>query len=138
MSGVWDQLALGFGLAFEELYERAGLDRLDAAFLAELAQTDANLHASLVQARANPAELTPKAQSELIIALAPHVEDFLGELFGITREIEALQARHNQSAPFFAFKRKFIQKRAISGVTQRAGHSDRRPGARARTGIALP
>ena len=118
MSGVWDQLALGFGLAFEELYERAGLDRLDAAFLAELAQTDANLHASLVQARANPAELTPKAQSELIIALAPHVEDFLGQLFGITREIEALQARHNQSAPFFAFKRKFIQKRAISGVTR--------------------
>ena len=118
MSGVWDQLALGFGLAFDELYHREGLVRLDAAFLAELAQTDANLHASLVRARANPASLTPKEQSELIIALAPHVEDFLGQLFGITPEIEALQARHNQSAPFFAFKRKFIQKRAISGVTK--------------------
>src|SRR5579872_5688890 len=118
MSGVWDQLALGFGLAFDELYHREGVLRLDAAFLAELAQTDADLHASLVRARANPGSLTPKEQSELIIALAPHVEDFLGQLFGITREIEALQARHNQSAPFFAFKRKFIQKRAISGVTK--------------------
>ena len=45
-------------------------------------------------------------------------EDFIGELFGIVPEIQALQVRHHQFAPFFAFKRKFIQKRAISGVTK--------------------
>jgi NADPH-dependent glutamate synthase beta subunit-like oxidoreductase/NAD(P)H-flavin reductase len=118
MSGVSDQLALGFGLVFDELYDREGLQRLDAAFLAELARTDADLHAKLLQARESPGALAPKTHSELIIALAPHVEDFLGQLFGIEREIEALQTRHNQSAPFFAFKRKFIQKRAISGVTK--------------------
>ena len=118
MSGVSDQLALGFGLAFDELYDRGGLIRLDDAFLAELARTDADLRAKLDEARANPGGLAPKVHSELIIALAPHVEDFLGQLFGITREIEAVQARHNQSAPFFGFKRKFIQRRAISGVTK--------------------
>jgi hypothetical protein len=118
MSAVSGQLALGFGVVFEDLYGREGLLRLDAAFLGQLGQTDASLHARLLEARANPAALAPKDHSELIIALAPHVEDFVGQLFGITKETETLQARHNQLAPFFAFKRKFIQKRAISGVTK--------------------
>src|SRR5271154_6404948 len=116
MSGVSDQLALAFGLAFEDLYARDGLLRLDAEFLAHLALADAGLHVRLLEARANPAALASKAVSELVISLAPHVEDFLGQLFRISKEIETLQARHNQSGPFFAFKRKFIQKRAISGV----------------------
>ena len=124
MSGVSDQLALDFDLNFEDIYSRVGLQRLDASFLAELAQVAPDLHARLLEARGNPDGLADKSASELIIALAPHVEDFLGRLFGIRREVEALQARHNQSAPFFAFKRKFIQKRAISGVTkeQAAAH----------------
>ncbi len=72
----------------------------------------------MVDARKNPIAGTDKERSELIIALAPHVEDFVGELFGIGKEVEALQARHNALASFFAFKRKFIQKKAISGVTK--------------------
>ncbi len=118
MSITSDQCALGFGLRFEDLYARAGLVRLDAAFLDQLLASDRGLHAQLLDARANPRTRTAKEQSELVIALAPHVEDFLGELFGITKEVQALQARHNEFAPFFAFKRKFIQKRAISGVTK--------------------
>src|SRR5271165_961348 len=124
MPGVPDQLALDFGLNFEDLYSRAGLHRLDGFFLMELAGAAPDLHAQLLAARANPAAIEGRPESELVIALAPHVEDFLGRLFGIACEVEALQARHNQSAPFFAFKRKFIQKRAISGVTkeQAAAH----------------
>src|SRR5579883_2659209 len=118
MSSVSDQLVLGFGLAFEDLYQREGLLRVDERFLGHLAEADGALHALLIQARAKPGELAQKDLSALLIALAPHVEDFVGHLFGISREIEALQERHNQSAPFFAFKRKFIQKRAISGVTK--------------------
>ncbi len=64
----------------------------------------------------------------MIIALAPHVEDFLGELFGIAKEVQALQARHNEFAPFLAFKRKFIQKRAISGVTKEQAEAIDGPG----------
>jgi hypothetical protein len=118
MSISSNQCALGFGLQFEDLYRRAGLVRLDAAFLDRLLATDLGLHVQLLDARLNPGARTPKEQSELVIALAPHVEDFLGELFGIGKELEALQSRHNAFAPFFAFKRKFIQKRAISGVTK--------------------
>jgi NADPH-dependent glutamate synthase beta subunit-like oxidoreductase/NAD(P)H-flavin reductase len=119
MSAAFDQCELGFGLRFEDLYARAGLLRLDAAFLNQLLSADPGLQAQLLDARVNPPGIrTDKERSELIIALAPHVEDFLGELFGIGKEIHALQARHNEFAPFFAFKRKFIQKRAISGVTR--------------------
>jgi NADPH-dependent glutamate synthase beta subunit-like oxidoreductase/NAD(P)H-flavin reductase len=114
----FEQCPLGFGLPFEDLYARDGLLRLDAAFLKQLLASDIGLHVQLLDARANPRTRTAKEQSELVIALAPHVEDFLGELFGIGQEVEALQARHNALAPFFAFKRKFIQKRAISGVTK--------------------
>jgi NADPH-dependent glutamate synthase beta subunit-like oxidoreductase/NAD(P)H-flavin reductase len=119
---------LGFGLQFEDLYARAGLLRLDAAFVDQLLGTDPGLHVQLIDARANPRARTDKERSELIIALAPHVEDFLGELFGITNEVQALEARHNEFAPFFAFKRKFIQKRAISGVTAEQAEAIDGPG----------
>src|SRR5271170_2842181 len=122
------QCRLGFGLQFEDLYAREGLLRLDAAFLSQLLESDPGLQVQLLDARVNPAARTAKEQSELIIALAPHVEDFLGELFGIAKEVEALQARHNEFAPFFAFKRKFIQKRAISGITKEQADAIDGPG----------
>src|SRR3984957_7773781 len=128
MSISSNQCALGFCLQFEDLYRRAGLVRLDAAFLDRLLATDLGLHVQLLDARLNPGARTPKGQSELVIALAPHVEDFLGELFGIGKELEALQLRHNAFAPFFAFKRKFIQKRAISGVTKEQADAIDGPG----------
>ena len=117
MAATSDQFQLGFGLRFEDLYARGGLLAVDDAFLKFLAGIDLNLEIQLIDARSNPGRKTAKEHSELIIQLAPHVEDFLAELFGIAPEVEALQSRHNSLAPFFAFKRKFIQKRAISGVT---------------------
>ena len=118
MSAVSSQIELNFGVLFEDLYTRAGLVRLDDIFLDHLKIADASLRARLLQARANPEAIVPQDGSALIVELAPHVEDFLGELFGITNEIQALGARHNALAPLLAFKRKFIQKRAISGITK--------------------
>jgi hypothetical protein len=86
---------LGFGLQFEDLYTREGLLRLDAAFVNQLSASEPDLHVQLLDARINFGTRTTKQQSELMIALAPHVEDFLGELFGITKQVEALQSRHN-------------------------------------------
>src|SRR5580658_9823632 len=102
MSAAFDQCELGFGLRFDDLYAREGLLRLDAAFLVQLLSADPDLQAQLMEARVNPGVRTDKERSELIIALAPHVEDFLGELFGIGKEIQALQARHNEFAPLLA------------------------------------
>jgi NADPH-dependent glutamate synthase beta subunit-like oxidoreductase/NAD(P)H-flavin reductase len=113
-----DQLDLHFGFSFEDLYHRDGLVRLDGTFLEQLRLSDAALFERLTAARSNPDALTRKQQSELIIDLAPHLEDFIGELFGISADVRKLQARHDALAPIYALKRKFVQKKAISGVTK--------------------
>ena len=118
MSAVPNRIELGFGVLFEDLYSREGVVRLDDIFLSFLKDADANLAGRLGEARANPQFGSAKERSELIIEIAPHVEDFVGELFGVQSEVRALAARHNALAPLFAFKRKFIQKRALSGVTK--------------------
>jgi NADPH-dependent glutamate synthase beta subunit-like oxidoreductase/NAD(P)H-flavin reductase len=107
-------LRLHFGISFEDLYVRDGLVRLDAAFLQFVAQADAGLRARLDAARAAPP--TGKDESELLIALAPHLEDFLARLFGIEAEAQALAARHHELAPLYSVKRQFVQRRALHKV----------------------
>ncbi len=65
-------------------------------------------------ARAEPDALAAKAEADLLLALAPHVEDFLGTLFGIVPEVRALEARHHELAPLFAVKRQFVQRKAMN------------------------
>ena len=80
-------MKLSFGLEFRDLYERAGLLRVDAAFLSFL---EPALQKRLLEARSNPPE--GKAESELLVALAPYLEDFIAKLFGIESEAAALAA----------------------------------------------
>jgi len=108
-------LTLKWDFSFGDLYARDGLLRLDARFLEELQLADPALHSRLLDARAHPP--ARKENADLLVDLAPHVEDFLGQLFGIEAEVRALQARHNALEPLYALKRKFVQKKAISGVT---------------------
>jgi NADPH-dependent glutamate synthase beta subunit-like oxidoreductase/NAD(P)H-flavin reductase len=103
---------LGFGLSFEDLYARAGLAALDRAFVADLQAADIGLHNRLMAGRADPAQLAAKDESQLLIDLAPVVEDFVARLFGITAELAALRARHDALAPLYAVKRLFVQRRA--------------------------
>src|ERR1700759_2736474 len=103
-------LELGFGLAFEALYDREGMAQIDRAFLGELGQSDIGLFNRLMVARQAPDEIEAKAKSDLITERAPHVEDFLGRLFGIESEIAALQAKHHELAPIYAVKRLFVQR----------------------------
>src|SRR5689334_16738296 len=112
------ELALKHGLAFADLYERAGLIRLDREFVAHLAAGDITLHDRLMAARANPDALDRKAESDLLVDLAPELEDFIGELFGITAEIRALQARHDELAPLYSVKRLFVQRRAVKDIKE--------------------
>ena len=112
------ELQLKHGLAFADLYRRDGLVRLDAAFLAHLKSGDAGLAERLAAARNDPDALEAKAESDLLVALAPHLEDFIGDFFGNAREMRALQARHGELAPLHSVKRLFIQRRAVKGVTR--------------------
>ena len=109
-------LRLGWGLSFADLHERHGLLRLDAAFLNFLADWDTVLRERLAGARANPGALAPKAESELLIELAPYLDAFLGRLFGIEAELEALRGQHQALAPLYSVKRLFVQRRALHKV----------------------
>jgi len=105
---------LAFGLRFDDLYEREGLLRVDAAFLGYLGEADRALCEKLQSSRTTPPPA--REESELLVALAPHVEDFLARLFGIEAQARALAERHNELAPLYAVKRLFVQRRALHKV----------------------
>jgi NADPH-dependent glutamate synthase beta subunit-like oxidoreductase/NAD(P)H-flavin reductase len=106
-------LSLAHGLAFADLYRPAGLARIDALFLDALGAADAGLASGLAAARTNPCGLDAKAESELLIALAPHLDRFVVALFGIETEAAALVARHHALAPLYRCKRLFVQRQAM-------------------------
>jgi NADPH-dependent glutamate synthase beta subunit-like oxidoreductase/NAD(P)H-flavin reductase len=101
------------GLSFDDLYHREGLLKLDRRFLDELSRSDAPLREQLVRARAEPSTLTARQESELLLALAPHLDVFIARLFGIGSELEALSARHHELAPLYSVKRLFVQRKAM-------------------------
>ena len=106
-------LTLGFGLAFTDLYESAGLEKLDRRFAEWLREADSDLASRLLAARAQPdVVIAAGGESLLLIDLAPHLDDFIGELFGIGPALRQLAARHEALTPLYAAKRLFVQRRA--------------------------
>src|SRR5271165_1643852 len=105
------ELTLRHGLVFADLYRRDGLVRLDTAFMEQLKTADVGLFNRLATARRAPDALAAKDHSELLVELAPHLEDFVGALFGITGEVRALQEKHDALTPLYTVKRLFVQRR---------------------------
>jgi len=113
-----DDLNLAHGLEFADLYRPEGLERIDGLFLTALAAGDAALRERLVVARADPGALSAEGESDLLMALAPPLEDFIAGLFGIEAELAALARRHRELAPLHACKRLFVQRRAMKSLQQ--------------------
>jgi len=100
------------GLNFRDLFRLEGLQRLDDEFLARLNAHDATSHATLLAYRSGEKILSALEVSEVLLACAPPLDDFIAELFGIESEVTALRAATRVHDPVFAFKKQFIQKRA--------------------------
>jgi NADPH-dependent glutamate synthase beta subunit-like oxidoreductase/NAD(P)H-flavin reductase len=109
-------LKLAQGFAFADLYDRGGLVRLDRAFMDRLQASDAALANRLLAARADPQALPAKDESNLLIDLGPHVEAFVGSLFGIEAELQKLAAQTTTLEPLYSCKRLFVQRRAVKAV----------------------
>src|SRR5262249_393661 len=107
-----ESISLAFELWREDVDGRDGLVGLDGWFVDALKRRNVDLHNRLMAARAAPEQLAGKAESDLIVELAPEVEDFIVALFGITREVDALRLRHDALAPLYTVKRLFVQRRA--------------------------
>ncbi|MCI0431371.1 MAG: FAD-dependent oxidoreductase [Rhodospirillales bacterium] len=104
---------LPHGLRFEDLYDETGLARLDQLFLTALAEHAPDLAQQLRAGRAAPEALDRKAESELLMALAPYLEDFVAELFGARAALAELAAKHEELAPLYTCKRLFVQRQAV-------------------------
>jgi len=103
------KLTLKHGLEFKDLYSREGLMQIDMLFAARLLASDEGLHQRLMDGRADPALLDKKAEADLLVELAPHLEAFIGELFGLETELQALAARSADLSPLYACKKQFVQ-----------------------------
>ena len=121
---------LGFGFSFAELAEREGLVRLDRVFLERLAAEDAALHARLMAVRAAPDALAVKDESELVVALGPHLDGFVAALFGIEAETLALARETHALDPIHACKRLFVQRQAVKKYPDPSGFDGARCGRR--------
>src|SRR5579872_1287676 len=98
------RLDLGFDFAFDDLYDREGLVRLDGRFLSFLADRDRELKTKLEAARQAPDSLGRDAHSDLLVDLAPSLEAFIGELFGVQSELGAMRAERDALALIFSVK----------------------------------
>src|SRR5262249_58725113 len=106
------ELTLTHGLAFTDLYQTNGLGRIDDLFQAHLAAADADLAGRLGTARAQPAAHDAKAESALLIAVAPHLEDFIAGMFQIRAEVGALAGRPPPLAALSALQPPFARRPA--------------------------
>ncbi len=107
--------------AQEDLAHRDGLIRLDRRFLAALAAEDGSLHARLLAARAAPEALEQKDEAALLLALGPHLEEFVARLFGIEAEVAAIAAETHALDPIHACKRLFVQRQAVKTYPDPSG-----------------
>jgi len=114
------RLALGHGFGFEDLYLRDGLQRLDSVFLDVLNAEDPELRRRLDEARSQPDSLDARNEGDLLLALAPHVDAFVADLFGIREAVAALSAEQHRLSSLYACKRDFVQRRALRSVSPEA------------------
>lgn len=112
-----ESLVLGFDMNFADLYQRTGLLKLDHAFLDFLKDSDPDLYTRLDHARSHSDSLNAKDESNLLIEIAPLLDDFISKLFCIETEVQALSAHHHELAPLYFCKRQFVLRKAMNKVS---------------------
>ncbi len=111
------RLHLQFGISFQDLHTPQGLQRLDRQFETFFQEGNENLYQRYKKAR-----LAKSEESDLILAVAPVVEDFLAHLFCIEKDVQALQKKHHNLAPLYTCKRTFIQRQVAKKAPKEEAH----------------
>ncbi len=112
-------LKLAYNLSFDDIYSISGLQYLDKLFLQFLDDgtiNDQQLKQQLIEYREAYASINqPKYDKKIanfILQLAPHLEDFIAQLFNIQGQIQQLRFTHNYIAPLYSMKRLFVQRKS--------------------------
>ncbi len=106
------------GFTFDELFHSEGLQRLDQKFMDSLQRDHQSLHQQLLAYRARNSTQTDIEQSELLIAVAHILEEFLADLFNIKNEVAISQALTTSFNPIAVFKKYYVLKRAKKEVNK--------------------
>ncbi len=109
------ELALGLdGFEYADLYDATRLADLTRIFHEHLRAASPEAFGQLMAlAEAGGRLATPQATSDALLAAAPHLSAFVGKLFGVERELEALRGSLRAHDPVWAFKRDFGKKRVL-------------------------
>jgi hypothetical protein len=107
-------LNLSHNLTFDDLQTRKGLMKIDALFLDALQSENKSLYEQVTQGRAGALE---NFSSDLLLELAPYVQDFIGHLFSVEESLCALKIRCKSFCPIEEAKRVFIRRRAARAYT---------------------
>ncbi|MCW9035458.1 MAG: FAD-dependent oxidoreductase [Rhodospirillales bacterium] len=105
-------MKLAHGLQFQDLYTLSGLHKIDDQFLDHLAKTNIELQQQLERGRAEANNLNRQEQADIMLALAPEMDRFIGELFGVSQELNELSQRHRDLTILYDCKHLFVQRRA--------------------------
>ncbi len=111
-------LTLSNELSFKDLYDIEGLARIDSLFLDNLCQIDGDLHKRLIEARMAPDNLEQKETSDLMLALAPHLDSFLVGLFNIGEAALNLKNKQKNLDNLYTCKRMFVQRQSAKDYPQ--------------------
>ena len=106
-----------FGLNLQDFYSQTGASKIDQLFVDQLQVADSALHHRLTAARANPSALNDLESSQLLLDVAPALEDFIAVLFKIAGPLDSLRQKHSELAPIFLAKRKFVQRLSLRAIS---------------------
>ena len=104
-----DQIA---DLPFEQLNSVEGLHALDDAFMSLLQSRNTALFQQLQSYRLQETSFSDIEHSEFLLALAPHIEDFICERFDIGKSADNVRAKVIGEQQVNLFKKQFIQRRS--------------------------
>ncbi|HLK10726.1 MAG TPA: FAD-dependent oxidoreductase [Candidatus Binatia bacterium] len=113
-SRAWN-LQLGVpGFKYADLNRVRRLEALDRAFLQALGDADAELGAAFERYRATGGEgVERRAESALLLRVAPHVDAFVARLFHVEAAHAALCERTRGDRVVFEWKRQFVERRVL-------------------------
>lgn len=107
-------LNLSYDLSFEDLYCVDGLRKIDSYFIEYLLKISPDLCNRMLIAREKYFELYKSDESNLIIELAPHLENFIANLFDITKSLANYQSDHLKLNVIYECNKQFIQRHVLN------------------------
>lgn len=103
-------------ISFTDLQTLEGLTRLDALFLDFLNHQNSELLTRLLEARSCPDSLRKLEESALLLSIAPFVEDFLAQFFGVEEEVAVFREEAEKASLQKPLKRQPYERGRLEGI----------------------